>query len=294
MDEIVTDYAMANGQWMFHTSEARGDSMLLTDWNGNLAEQYYYDAFGYPYFFSSTGQPLNSSTFGNRFLFTGREWLSDLKLYDFRNRVYQPELGRFMQPDPKEFGAGDYNLYRYCHNDPVNRTDPTGLDSGERLSPKDLVRLREITFKVPLGSNIKQWVTTGAVTMTAGLFTRLANAMIKDHADRTQTVYKNGSYSDVAKGHLLANNSHGVFERSRRQEFIPYDGHSDVGVFLHVHSVWNGSTPFPNPAEDWATVKSWQRPMLFSSEPLYERGIGFLITPNGKHDPSETAIDLNP
>src|SRR5204862_8258703 len=92
------------------------------------AEQYEYDAFGYPYFFSSTAQPLNSSTFGNRFLFTGREWLSDLKLYDYRNRLYQPELGRFMQPDPKEFAAGDYNLYRYCHNDPVNRIDPTGLD----------------------------------------------------------------------------------------------------------------------------------------------------------------------
>jgi uncharacterized protein RhaS with RHS repeats len=41
--------------------------------------------------------------------------------------MYQPELGRFMQPDPKEFGAGDYNLYRYCHNDPVNKSDPNGL-----------------------------------------------------------------------------------------------------------------------------------------------------------------------
>lgn len=29
----------------------------------------------------------------------------------------QPELGRFMQPDPKHFAAGDYNLYRYAHND---------------------------------------------------------------------------------------------------------------------------------------------------------------------------------
>ena len=38
--------------------------------------------------------------------------------------MYQPELGRFLQPDPKEFGAGDYNLYRYCHNDPVNKSDP--------------------------------------------------------------------------------------------------------------------------------------------------------------------------
>ena len=40
----------------------------------------------------------------------------------------RPELGRFLQPDPKEFAAGDYNLYRYCHNDPVNRSDPDGLE----------------------------------------------------------------------------------------------------------------------------------------------------------------------
>ena len=61
-----------------------------------------------------------------RFLFTGREWLSDLRIYDYRNRHYQPQLGRFLQPDPKQFEAGDYNLYRYCHNDPINQVDPTG------------------------------------------------------------------------------------------------------------------------------------------------------------------------
>src|SRR5204863_5229044 len=116
----------ANGQWIYHHSDARGHSTMLTDSDGNLVEQYEYDAFGQPYLFNSTGQSINSSSFGNRFLFTGREWLSDLKLYDYRNRMYQPELGRFLQPDPKEFGAGDYNLYRYCHNDPVDKTDPTG------------------------------------------------------------------------------------------------------------------------------------------------------------------------
>jgi uncharacterized protein RhaS with RHS repeats len=51
-----------------------------------------------------------------------------MRLYDFRNRLYQPELGRFLQPDPKQFEAGDYNLYRYCHNDPVNHTDPDGTE----------------------------------------------------------------------------------------------------------------------------------------------------------------------
>src|SRR5437016_7382675 len=95
-----------------------------------MMEEYYYDAFGKPHFYSASSGwswDLGYSEFGNRFLFTGREWLSDLRLYDYRNRMYHPELGRFLQPDPKEFAAGDYNLYRYCHNDPVNKSDPFGL-----------------------------------------------------------------------------------------------------------------------------------------------------------------------
>jgi RHS repeat-associated protein len=88
-----------------------------------------------PYVYSVGGAPLGAAgPWGNRFLFTGREWLSDLRIYDYRARQYQPELGRFLQPDPKEFSAGDYNLYRYCHNDPVNKSDPTGLsDAWDRL-----------------------------------------------------------------------------------------------------------------------------------------------------------------
>ena len=128
-DEIVA--SQAGGVWNFHHYDARGHCILLTSTSAIIVEQYDYDAFGMPYFYDRFSNNIHSSGFGNRFLFTGREWLGDLKLYDFRNRMYQPELGRFLQPDPKEFGAGDYNLYRYCHNDPVNKSDPTGL--AERL-----------------------------------------------------------------------------------------------------------------------------------------------------------------
>jgi RHS repeat-associated protein len=128
VDEIVASYRWG---WdlAYHHYDASGHCTLLTNSAGNIREQYDYDAFGYPYFYDAAGNNIGYSLFANRFLFTGREWLSDLKLYDYRNRLYQPELGRFMQPDPKEFAAGDYNLYRYCHNDPVNRNDPMGLDT---------------------------------------------------------------------------------------------------------------------------------------------------------------------
>jgi RHS repeat-associated protein len=137
VDEIVWSYNTFTGEQAYLHYDARGHCTLLTDSTGNILEQYEYDAFGQPYFYDASGNSIGAfdaqglwagySVFGNRFLFTGREWLSDVKLYDYRNRMYQPELGRFLQPDSKQFEAGDYNLYRYCHNDPVNKGDPMGL-----------------------------------------------------------------------------------------------------------------------------------------------------------------------
>jgi RHS repeat-associated protein len=128
VDEIVASSTQATGQIAYHHYDAQGNCILLTDSaTGNIIEQYDYEAFGKPYYYNASGSGLPASTWNNRMLFTGREYLSELKIYDYRARMYQPELGRFMQPDPKEFDAGDYNLYRYCHNDPVNKSDPTGM-----------------------------------------------------------------------------------------------------------------------------------------------------------------------
>ena len=129
VDEIVAS-APSTGGWLYHYYDARGNCIMLTDASGGIQELYEYDAFGQPYIYTGNGNLVArkfGSPAGNRFLFTGREWLKDMRVYDFRARLYQPELGRFLQPDLKQFEAGDYNLYRYCHNDPVNKSDPTGL-----------------------------------------------------------------------------------------------------------------------------------------------------------------------
>ncbi len=35
-----------------------------------------------------------------------------------------------MSEDRKLFKTGDYNLFRYCHNGPIDFTDPMGLRVG--------------------------------------------------------------------------------------------------------------------------------------------------------------------
>jgi RHS repeat-associated protein len=42
-------------------------------------------------------------------------------------RYYDAVIGRWLQMDPMEFGAGDVNLFRYVGNNPTNATDPSGL-----------------------------------------------------------------------------------------------------------------------------------------------------------------------
>jgi hypothetical protein len=43
--------------------------------------------------------------------------------------MFSPSTGRFTQPDPIGFAAGDPNLYRFVGNDPTSKTDPSGLQA---------------------------------------------------------------------------------------------------------------------------------------------------------------------
>jgi RHS repeat-associated protein len=76
----------------------------------------------------SVDDMFSADPYANRFLYTGREFLKEANLYDYRNRVYSAELGRFLQTDPIRFEAGDGNLYRYVFNNPINFIDPLGLE----------------------------------------------------------------------------------------------------------------------------------------------------------------------
>ncbi|MEZ6187664.1 MAG: RHS repeat-associated core domain-containing protein [Planctomycetota bacterium] len=102
----------------------------LTDGQGKVVARYAYAAFGS--LLSSEG-PLAEE---NPFRFTSRPQDRATGLYDLRARTYDPELGRFLTPDPLSF-AGGINLYLYVENDPTLRRDPLGLSpwvsQGDRL-----------------------------------------------------------------------------------------------------------------------------------------------------------------
>lgn len=99
-------------------ADERGSVIGLANASASVVGTNVYDEYG-------VGQA------SDRFQYTGQAFLAP-GLYHYRARAYAPELGRFLQPDPIGYQAG-MNVYGYVSGDPVNLTDPLGLD-GKHIS----------------------------------------------------------------------------------------------------------------------------------------------------------------
>jgi RHS repeat-associated protein len=128
-DQIVEN--VTTGYLYFQDS--LGNTSHITDAAGNVLESYTYSAFGTPSFFSTNNTQLSTSAYGIKHLFQGQLWTQETGLNDYRNRVELPAMGVFLQPDPIGFKGDAANLYRFCNNNAVNRTDPMGLRDWEKV-----------------------------------------------------------------------------------------------------------------------------------------------------------------
>lgn len=102
-----------NGQRHFFQQDALSTVTSLSNSAGSIVERYEYGAFG---------QPLSSSSVGNPYTFTGREWDQESSTYYYRARQYDPSIGRFISEDP----VAAINAYVYGGNNPRQMMDPSG------------------------------------------------------------------------------------------------------------------------------------------------------------------------
>lgn len=92
--------------------------MLVDNATNNAVWSWDSTAFG-------VGQPTGSVKFNLRF--SGQYYDELTGLHYNLNRYYNPEIGRYMEPDPIGLEGGS-NPYVYAGNNPISNIDPSGLD----------------------------------------------------------------------------------------------------------------------------------------------------------------------
>lgn len=116
----------AAGTWAshFYHADGLGSIRALTDEVGNVTDRYEFTAFGE--LLEHTGEDPNA------YLFAGEPLDPNSGFYYNRARWMDPGAGRFVSMDAfpgLEFEPGTLHKYLYAEQDPLNRVDPTGLES---------------------------------------------------------------------------------------------------------------------------------------------------------------------
>jgi len=129
----------------YYIKDGLGSISDLTSSDGSIHEAYLYNSFG--------NVVKKVGTIENPYMFTGREYDIESGLYYYRARYYDPSIGRFISEDPLNIAAGDANLYSYVFQNPINLTDPSGLETGRTPNSN-----REA---VPRACNCHNYVNSG-------------------------------------------------------------------------------------------------------------------------------------
>jgi RHS repeat-associated protein len=121
---------------VFYVVNHRGDTLNAYVSGIGLIAFYRYDAFGNVIEFSCATGCTNLLP---RYTFSTKEYLPDAKVYLYAYRVYDPVADRWTQRDPIDY-QDSVNLYCFCENCPLLRTDSHGDGT---------VRIWSTTSKVP-------------------------------------------------------------------------------------------------------------------------------------------------
>lgn len=142
LSRISADMVGESRAYFIH--DALASTIALTDQLGRTVKSYRYDAFGLPELLEKSADRSND----NEYLFAGEHLDPHAGLIFLRSRYLDPEVGRYLTKDPSGFKDGP-NLYVYVHNNPINLTDPLGLDALDDFYDD----LRSVSVDYGLGAN---------------------------------------------------------------------------------------------------------------------------------------------
>jgi RHS repeat-associated protein len=99
----------------------------LVNGSGSVVERYVYDPYGQVTYLNASWSTISASAYAWIYGFQGMRADTFTGNIQSNSRDDRATLQRWAQVDPKGYGAGDNNLYRFVANNPINGTDPSGL-----------------------------------------------------------------------------------------------------------------------------------------------------------------------
>ena len=112
-----------------------GSVVAVTESTGAVMERLAYEPFGKRRQADGRPDPIGDiDAVRTKRGFTAHEHLDELDYVHMNGRVYDPDIGRFVSPDPTvphPLDLQSFNRYSYARNNPLNLLDPSGFaDSG--------------------------------------------------------------------------------------------------------------------------------------------------------------------
>lgn len=121
-----------NGQTYFYLKNLQGDITNIVDTAGNIVGTYEYSAFGECYVDYSAD---NDIAYTNPMRYRDYYLDDEMSWYYLQSRYYVPTWGRFLNSDLPKYAQEQkdsyvgLNLFAYCCNNPINKSDPNGNGS---------------------------------------------------------------------------------------------------------------------------------------------------------------------
>jgi RHS repeat-associated protein len=127
--EAASHSGAAEQDWAFYLNDQVGTPDRLINSRGEVVEAFAHDVWGFAQS-AGTMTPLR---------FRGQYYDDETGLCFNRFRYYDPEVGRYISPDPLGIYAG-VNSYRYADNQPTGVVDPMGLMAVTTIKKKSRTR----------------------------------------------------------------------------------------------------------------------------------------------------------
>jgi RHS repeat-associated protein len=118
----------------WHTDNL-GSISAITNAAGAVTQRMAYDPFGKRRdgngSYDAQGKLIIDNAQGTDRGFTGHEQMDDIGIVHMNGRIYDANIGRFMQADPRiaqPFNLQNFDRYSYVLNNPLNLVDPSGFE----------------------------------------------------------------------------------------------------------------------------------------------------------------------